>query len=255
MTTTVAQPSRRTVYTRPASSLAARLAVDCVGSLALGLAAWHAIDNVNPPELKRAIVSVVFGLTAAVLGIMLSRWQWHGNTQVSMTEFGQGNIGLLELSARFGAQLLGFLLACLTIWPPFTGQFLQIGEAVPHRAPSVSLVAGFWYAAMMSFIFCLGVVVANLISGGRGPMKSMLIGLDLGLCIYWGWHIEGGGINIARNLAPMILSGDWAPAETLGELVGAMPFVLIGLVMLVFRRRRRTQTVQTVQTTQTTSVV
>jgi aquaporin Z/aquaporin NIP len=123
------------------------------------------------------------------------------------------------------AQLLGAMLAALVAWGMF-GEAARTAAHLGATAPAAGV--GAWSVVLAEAVvtFVLTLVVMSVATDNRVPRgtAAIAIGWALGAAIFISGPISGAGVNPARALGPIIVSGsftDWW-IYLLAPLVGAI---------------------------------
>lgn len=223
-TSTLVRPAPSARSTR---SRAGVLLMEFIGSTLLGLAGYWAIYQGVPREPQTLLyVATAFGGVMMLLGLAMAKWGVHLNPYVSIGSAVQRTTTWGDAILRSLVQLLGFVLAIYLALLQFGPQAARVAYGVPIPAPSASLAAQLF----VGFLAGLGFTAAALLAVSKmsGTGAAVVIGLALGIAIYYSAEKAGGGVNLARNIAPMLWSGKFMLLPTIGELLGA---VTAGLLM------------------------
>jgi MIP family channel proteins len=179
--------------------------------------------------VNRTAISLAFGMAVVVpVYAFIHVSGAHINPTVTVALAAVGKFPWRAVPAYIVAQLVGAVLASLTVWMFF-------GE----RARSESLMLGAtpvgdrgWVIAFIAEVilgFLLLVVIMSIGTDDRATpaITGLTVGVLVAVGIYVTLTISGGSFNAARTLGPMIVSGhfpDWwlyVIAPTLGGVLGA----------------------------------
>jgi MIP family channel proteins len=182
-------------------------------------------------------VALAFGLAlTAVVAAIGHVSGGHVNPAVTI---GQASVGLFpwrHVPVYVIAQLLGAIVAALAVWVCFGGAVRDGAHlGAPAVAGGVSVMRGLLTETLITFIL---VFVVGLVAGDpRVPsarIASIAVGFALACGVFIGGPLTGGGVNPARALGPMIVSGqldDWW-IYIVGPLVGGVIAAVVALYVL-----------------------
>jgi glycerol uptake facilitator-like aquaporin len=134
------------------------------------------------------------------------------------------------------AQLLGAIAAAFAVWLCFGDAARdQANLGATALAENVSVMRGLLTEALITFVL---VFVVGLVAGDpRVPsarIASIAVGFALACGVFVGGPLTGGGVNPARALGPMIVSGQlddfWL--YIVGPLVGGVLAATVALYVL-----------------------
>ncbi|MCZ2830560.1 aquaporin [Modestobacter sp. VKM Ac-2986] len=171
-------------------------------------------------------VALTFGLALVALVNALGHVSGaHFNPAVTLGLAATGTFPWRYVPAYLVAQLLGAVLAALTVWATFgdaarDGANLAATLPAPDAAPATVLVI----EALVTFFLVLTIV--SVATDDRVPQSvaGLSVGFTLAVCVLIAGPLSGGAVNPARALGPMIVSGQFngAWAYVLGPVLGGV---------------------------------
>jgi MIP family channel proteins len=150
----------------------------------------------------------------------------HVNPAVTVGQASIGQFPWRTVPAYLVAQLVGAILAAFAVWLCFgaTGHD-EANLGATALAQGVGVGRGLVTEALVTFVL---VFVVGLVAGDpRVPsshIASIAVGFALTAGVFIGGPITGGGVNPARALGPMIVSGKLGDfwVYIVGPLIGAL---------------------------------
>jgi glycerol uptake facilitator-like aquaporin len=205
-------------------------------SFIIGFGIWTVISVGPGNHNTRYVIATGFAVFA-FFAVLVSNPDNHGNTLGSIGAAFSRLYGfrLRDLPFRFLEQFLGFLLATLLAWATYGDaktDRAHYGAAIPMN--DVSWWSHFWTAFWYGLLFTLAFLyIMDRIR--LKVLRALLIGLALGFAVYASLPSAGGGMNIARELAPDLFIRDVFWSVVFGELLAA---VLAGILYHPFADHR-----------------
>jgi len=204
--------------------------VGCSVAVAAGLERAIA----GPPYDSLAVV-LAFGLVlAAVVAAIGHVSGGHVNPAVTLGQAVIGKFPWKQVPVWMGAQLAGAILAALAVWLCFGDPARdEANLGATALADGVSVGRGLFVEALITFIL---VFVVGLAAGDprvpSAPVASIAVGFALAAGVFVGGLLTGGGVNPARALGPMLVSGELGDfwIYIVGPLVGG----IVGAVAAAF---------------------
>jgi MIP family channel proteins len=189
------------------------------------------------PPYNSLAIALAFGLAlVAVVAAIGHISGGHVNPAVTV---GQAAVGLFpwrNVPVYLIAQLLGAIAAAFAVWLCFGDAARdQANLGATALAENVSVMRGLLTEALITFVL---VFVVGLVAGDpRVPsarIASIAVGFALACGVFVGGPLTGGGVNPARALGPMIVSGQlddfWL--YIVGPLVGGVLAATVALYVL-----------------------
>lgn len=179
------------------------------------------------PPYDSLAIALAFGLTlVAVVAAIGHVSGGHVNPAVTIGQAAIGKFPWQQVPVFIAAQLAGAVVAAFAVW-------LCFGEAARDTAnlgatalaQDVSVIRGLLTEALITFILVF--VVGLTASDPRVPsstIAAIAVGFALAAGVLVGGPLTGGGVNPARALGPMLVSGelgDWW-IYILGPVVGGL---------------------------------
>jgi len=191
-----------------------------VGIGSAAMVDWSAVTGQELPGLL--VVALAHGLVLAVLVSALGAVSGgHFNPAVTFGVWVAGHIPARRALSYVLAQLIGGLLAAMSVRAVFSGQVSpNLGR--PSLGQGIDPLAGLGIEAVLTAV--LLVAVFGTAIDPRGPkVGGLAIGLALGADILMGGPLTGGSVNPARWFGPAAVTGVWDNAWVwiVGPLVGA----------------------------------
>ena len=172
-------------------------------------------------------VALAFGLAlVAVVAALGHVTGGHVNPAVTIGQAAIGKFPWAQVPVYVAAQLAGAILAALAVWICFGDPAReQANLASTGLAQGVGAGRGLLVEALITFILVF--VVGLVASDPRVPsarIAAIAVGFALAAGVFVGGPLTGGGVNPARSLGPMIVSGhlDDVWIFVLGPLIGGV---------------------------------
>lgn len=176
-------------------------------------------------------IALAFGLALVALVNALGHVSGaHLNPAVTVALAVTGTFPWRYVPAYLAAQLLGAVLASLTVW-------LTYGDAARDSASLAATLPGGGVSTLTVFVieavvtFFLVLTIVSVATDQRVPKAAagVTVGFTLAVCVLIAGPLSGGAVNPARALGPMIVSGDldgfWA--YIVGPLLGGVAAALL----------------------------
>jgi aquaporin Z len=218
------------------TSILKRAVVEFVGTFWLVLGGCgSAVLAAAFPEVGIGLVgvSLAFGLTVLTMAYTFGHISGcHLNPAVSVGLVAGGRFPLRDLPAYVVAQVLGAVVAALTLYAIASGKEgfdLSGGLASngygEHSPGGYSLGAGFLTEVLMTFMFLVIILGATDERAPQG-FAPLAIGLGLTLIHLVSIPVTNTSVNPARSTGPALMVGGWAIAQLwlfwVGPLLGAI---------------------------------
>ena len=240
---TVARPSTE----RPSAGMVGAHLAELVGTFILVFAitatatsAGLANPVAGPPYGSLAVV-LANGLTlAALVGGLNHISSAHFNPAVTVALAVIRKFSWRHVPGYLAVQMVGGILGALATWAIYGNAARNVAHlGATNPAPGVG--GGRALLAEILITFILVLVVTAAATDGRFPASTapLAIGLALVAAVFIGGPADGGAVNPARGLGPMIVSGSFSGwwATLVGPLVGG---VLAAVLYDRFVRRGKT---------------
>ena len=123
------------------------------------------------------------------------------------------------------AQVLGAVLASLTVWATFGDAARdEASLAATLPAADTSQVTVFAVEAIVTFFLVLTIVSVATDPRVQQSVAGLSVGFTLAVCVLIAGPLSGGAVNPARALGPMIVSGQFEGvwAYIVGPLLGGI---------------------------------
>ncbi len=176
-------------------------------------------------------VALAHGLVLAVLVSSLGAVSGaHFNPAVTVGVFVFGRIDAVKAASYIVAQLIGAVLAGLTLVALFPGS--SIGT--PALGEGISPATGTAIEAILTAVL-LFAVLGTAIDARAPRVGGLAIGLAVGADILMGGTLTGAAMNPARWFGPALASGDLSNAYVwiVGPLAGAIAIAAIYRYLLL----------------------
>ncbi|MBA2373594.1 MAG: aquaporin [Chloroflexi bacterium] len=176
-------------------------------------------------------VALAHGLVLAVLVSSLGAVSGaHFNPAVTVGVFVFGRIDAVKAASYIVAQLIGAVLAGLTLVALFPGS--SIGT--PALGEGISPATGTAIEAILTAVL-LFAVLGTAIDARAPRIGGLAIGLAVGADILMGGTLTGAAMNPARWFGPALASGDLSNAYVwiVGPLAGAIAIAAIYRYLLL----------------------
>ena len=179
------------------------------------------------PPYDSLAVALAFGIAlVAVVAAIGHVSGGHVNPAVTIGQAAIGQFPWRSVPGYLGAQLAGAILAALAIWLCFGDAARDDANlGATALAEGVNVGQGLLTEALITFVLVF--VVGLVASDPRVPsaqIASIAVGFALAAGVFIGGPLTGGGVNPARALGPMIVSGElddfWI--YIVGPLIGAL---------------------------------
>lgn len=189
------------------------------------------------PPYNSLAIALAFGV--ALVAVVAAIGHISGGHVNPAVTIGQAAVGLFpwrHVPVYVVAQLLGAIAAALAIWLCFGGAAQdQANLGATAVAQDVSVGRALVTEALITFIL---VFVVGLVAGDpRVPsarIASIAVGFALAGGVFVGGPLTGGGVNPARALGPMIVSGQlddfWL--YIVGPLIGGVLGAFVAVYVL-----------------------
>jgi aquaporin Z len=178
------------------------------------------------------IIAVVFGLTLTLVVMIFGNVSGaHVNPAVSMGAWVRGDLSSFALLPYWIAQFTGAVCGSLYLSFIVTGPDPSLGEVVFRF---MTPTQAFLLEAGMTFIF---VTVVLALHQHELPTMALFTGGALLILHLMAFHLTSTGLNPARAMGPLIVSGDIKAAEQIWVYVFG-PFSGGALAGLVSRETR-----------------
>jgi MIP family channel proteins len=182
------------------------------------------------PPYESLAVALAFGIVLVALVAAIGHVSGgHMNPAVTLGQAAIGQFPWRSVPAYIGAQLVGAILAALAIWMCFGDAARDDANlGATALADGVNVGQGLLIEALITFILVF--VVGLVASDPRVPsaqIASIAVGFALAAGVFVGGPLTGGGVNPARALGPMIVSGQldnfwiYILGPVIGGLLGA----------------------------------
>ena len=205
------------LYSSAAGSQAVRPAVaELIGTFILvfvgcsvAVAGALGLPVAGPPYNSLA-VALAFGIALLIVAAALGHVSGgHVNPAVTIGQAAIGKFPWKQVPMYLAAQLAGAVLAALAVWLCFgDAAHDQANLAATGLAHGVGVGRGLIVEALITFVLVF--VVGLTASDPRVPsarIAAIAVGFTLAAAVFVGGPLTGGGVNPARALGPMIVSG------------------------------------------------
>jgi len=171
-------------------------------------------------------VALAFGLALVALVNALGHVSGaHLNPAVTLGLAVTGKFPWKYVPAYLVAQLVGAVLASLTVWATYGDAARdEASLAATLPAPGVSEVTVFAIEAIVTFFLVLTIVSVATDPRVQQSVAGLSVGFTLAVCVLIAGPLSGGAVNPARALGPMLVSGqfDGVWAYLAGPLLGGI---------------------------------
>jgi MIP family channel proteins len=203
------------------ATLGRRALAEGVGAFALVFAGCGAIvtDAQRHGALGAVGIALVFGLVIlagiAAVGHISGA---HFNPAVTLSFVLTRHLPGREAAAYVAAQVVGAILAALTLWLIWPGRPASLGATVPTIAVGRALLL----EALMTALLMLVIISVATDTRATGAPAAIAIGATIALDALFGGPLTGASMNPARSLGPALVSGQWHELwiYLVGPLVG-----------------------------------
>lgn len=169
----------------------------------------HFIPN---PEMKRALIGVVMGLTA--IGLIYSPWGKrsgaHLNPAVTLAFWAMKRMKTTDALGYMVAQFVGGVLGVLLAWAVCG---LALANPPVHfivTAPGIAGVDVAFLAELFISALLFGLVLLFVGQRKLAPYTGLMAGMLVALFIYFEAPLSGMSMNPARSFASALPAGDWS---------------------------------------------
>jgi MIP family channel proteins len=182
------------------------------------------------PPYDSLAVALAFGIAlVAVVAAIGHVSGGHVNPAVTIGQAAIGQFPWRSVPGYLGAQLAGAIIAALAVWLCFGDAARDDANlGATALADGVNVGQGLLTEALITFVLVF--VVGLVASDPRVPsarIASIAVGFALAAGVFIGGPLTGGGVNPARALGPMIVSGQlddfwlYIIGPVIGGLLGA----------------------------------
>jgi MIP family channel proteins len=169
-------------------------------------------------------VALAFGLALVALVNALGHVSGaHFNPAVTLGLAATGKFPWSYVPAYLVAQVVGAVLASLTVWAAFGDAARdEASLAATLPADGTSQVTVFAIETIVTFFLVLTIVSVATDPRVQQSVAGLSVGFTLAVCVLVAGPLSGGAVNPARALGPMLVSGqfDGVWAYVLGPIVG-----------------------------------
>jgi len=171
-------------------------------------------------------VALAFGLALVALVNALGHVSGaHLNPAVTLALAVTGKFPWRYVPVYLVAQLLGAVLASLTVWATY-GDAARDRGSLAATLPATGVGSGTVVVMEALVTFFLVLTIVSVATDSRVPqaVAGLSVGVALAVCVLVAGPLTGGAVNPARALGPMIVSGrfDGVWAYLVGPLVGGV---------------------------------
>ena len=178
-------------------------------------------------------IALSFGLALVAIVAALGQVSGaHVNPAVTIGLASAGKFPWASVPAYLVGQILGGVLAALTVWAAYGPAALDRANlGSPALVDNTNAAQGFLVEALIAFILVF--VIAGVATDKRVPPGTapVAIGFALAAGVLIAGPVSGGAGNPARALGPMIVSGTWDTiliyliGPVVGGIIGALVYV------------------------------
>ena len=219
------------------SSLKARLTAELVGTYILVLAGTGAIITEKlTGAMGHVGIALTFGLVVTALIYAFGHISGaHFNPAVSVAFVAMGEFEKKELLPYVVAQLLGAILASLSLYELFMEDIKSMAEVgyLGATLPHGSWGQSFAFEFILTFILMLIIASSAVHAKAVKSFAGIAIGFTVGLEAMFAGPICGASMNPARSIAPALVSGHlehlwlYVVATVLGALASVLVYNII----------------------------
>ncbi|MCO7221830.1 MIP/aquaporin family protein [Klenkia sp. PcliD-1-E] len=240
MNSTAAPETRGTgLYgSSPGKNIATAAAAELLGTfllvLAIGATASAGAEGLSPvgPAYGAVGIALVNGLTLAALAVALGHVSGaHLNPAVTLALAVTRRFPWAAAAPYLVAQFAGAVLASLVTW----AMYGDAGRASAHlgaTAPGdgVSPLTVLLTEAVATMLLVVVVIAATTDERAPAATAPLAVGFALTAAVFISFPLTGAGVNPARALGPMLVSGtlqDWwayLAGPVIGAVVGALVY-------------------------------
>ena len=194
-----------------ASNLVRSLAFQDVEALAEGFSFESTILTVS--------LAFGFGLILA-LSTVGSISGGHFNPAVSLAAFLDKQIGIKDMLAYWGAQVVGSVIAMLAFAWMLSRDSVAATYTTLNRE-ALDEFGGFIFEAILTAVFVYAILV---LMRSSSKAKYLTMGFALAAINLMGFAFTGASVNPARSFAPALVGGEWEAiwVYVVGPLVGGV---------------------------------
>ncbi len=188
--------------------------------------------TLNKGSYDGLAVALAFGLVLAALATGLGHVSGcHLNPAVTLSLASVKQFPLAYVPAYIAAQVLGAVVASLTIWAGYGARARSEAHlAIANPGPGLSIIRTGLIEAIITFLLVL--VVMAVATDDRVPPAAagLAVGFALFAAVAVGGPLTGGAVNPARALGPMLVSGQfpmWGVyllAPVIGGIIAAVTY-------------------------------
>ncbi|MEN2666945.1 MIP family channel protein [Listeria aquatica] len=181
-------------------------------------------------------IALAFGLSIVAMAYSIGTISGcHINPAVSIAMFINKRMPLKELCIYLVAQILGGIVATLTLRTFLLASSLSTDNLGQNGFGALSASGAFLVEMILTFIFVL-VVMTTTGKQGNAAFAGLAIGLTLTLVHLLGIPLTGTSVNPARSIAPALFTGQAALSELwlfiLAPIVGGVLAALVSKFVL-----------------------
>lgn len=216
----------------PRRALASAVVAELVGTFILIFLGCGSIGVVvqltgEPPAAIGDIiaVSITFGLAVTAVIYALGHVSGaHVNPAVTIALTAVGKFPITAAGLYIVAQVAGAVLASLALWAIFGGSFRDAGLGGTEIGDGFSAGGGLLSEAITTFILVTVVMGTATDDRADSPSVGIGIGFTVAALIFATAPISGTGLNPARTLGPMIVTGSFSDVLVyiVGPVLGAL---------------------------------
>jgi aquaporin Z len=193
------------------SSLKARLTAEFIGTYILVFAGTGAIVvEMLTGAMGHVGIALTFGLVVTALIYAFGHISGaHFNPAVSIAFVVMGEFNKKELTPYILAQLLGAILASLTLYLLFIVEIKSMADVayLGSTLPRASVWQSFLFEFILTFILMLIIASSAVHAKAVKSFAGIAIGFTVGLEAMFAGPICGASMNPARSIAPALVSG------------------------------------------------
>jgi len=203
-------------------NLARRVAAEGIAAFALVFAGCGAIvANAEYDGALGAVgVSLTFGLIVMAMIYATGHLSGaHINPAVTVAFTLTRHFPAREAAAYVAAQVVGAIVAALTLAAVWTDKPAALGATVPTVGAGSALV----YELVLTAILMFVIVAVATDTRAVGAAAAIAIGGAVGLDALFGGPVTGASMNPARSFGPALVAGEWTDfwVYIIGPVVGA----------------------------------
>src|ERR1700675_4298551 len=218
--------------------IAPKLLAEFIGTFALIFIGAGAAAVVGGGAGLPGVAAVAFahGLTVMAFAFAYGTVSGgHFNPSVTVGVLAAGAMRVGEAAGYIVSQLIGGIVGALLLRAVLGGTATGLGTpalahdlALGNTTLTVTPWAGFVIEAVLAFFLCT-VVLSTAVAGRAGSLAPLAIGMTLTLNIIMGGALTGAAFNPARELGPMVATGNFSDAwlYVTAPVVGAIIAALL----------------------------